>query len=86
MSASRTLEDKAKNEGRIHIIKNRFGIDGITYKMYMHTGMGLVKVVEPNSAEDLALKQKIGHLSSAPSVVTAKAPAAAEFLQTVYRR
>jgi replicative DNA helicase len=86
MSASRTLEDKAKNEGRIHIIKNRFGIDGITYKMYMHTGMGLVKVVEPNSAEDLALKQRIGHLSSAPSVVTAKAPAASEFLQSVYRK
>jgi len=86
MSASRTLEHKAKNEGRIHVIKNRFGMDGVTYKMYMHTGMGLVKVVEPNSAEDLALKQRLTNMASTPSVVTATSSPHSDFLKSVYKK
>ena len=31
MSMSRKVEDKIANTGRFHVIKNRFGIDGITY-------------------------------------------------------
>jgi len=61
MSISRKLEDKPKNIGRAHIVKNRFGIDGQTYKMHMHTGMGVIRVVEENSAEDLAVKQQLAH-------------------------
>lgn len=84
MSASRTLEDKAKNEGRGHIIKNRFGVDGLTFKMYMNTGMGLVRFVEPNSAEDLMLKQQMSSPLSAP--VQPSPAINTEFLQKVYRR
>ena len=31
MSMSRKVEDKIANTGRFHVIKNRFGIDGVTY-------------------------------------------------------
>jgi len=88
MSASRNLEDKSRNEGRGHVIKNRFGVDGVTFKMHMHTGMGMVRFVEPNSAEDLQVKQQMGspvntlNISSAPANTTINTA----FLKTVYRR
>ena len=31
MSMSRKVEDKIANTGRFHVIKNRFGVDGITF-------------------------------------------------------
>ena len=31
ISMSRKVEDKIANTGRFHVIKNRFGIDGVTY-------------------------------------------------------
>ena len=34
---SRTIEDKANNEGRIFIAKNRNGADGLVYPIFMDT-------------------------------------------------
>lgn len=40
LSLSRTVEDKASGTGRIHIVKNRFGPDGLTYGTSINAGNG----------------------------------------------
>ena len=49
MSMSRKVEDKIANTGRFHVIKNRFGIDGITYPATINTNIGQVQVYEGSS-------------------------------------
>ena len=49
MSMSRKVEDKIANTGRFHVIKNRFGIDGVTYPSTINTNIGLVKIHEGSS-------------------------------------
>ena len=46
MSMSRKVADKIANTGRFHVIKNRFGIDGITYPATINTNIGQVKIYE----------------------------------------
>jgi archaellum biogenesis ATPase FlaH len=43
-SISRTAEDKVNNEGRIFVAKNRNGVDGIVYPIYMDTSNVTIKV------------------------------------------
>ena len=40
MSVSRKVEDKIANTGRFHVIKNRFGVDGITFPASINTNTG----------------------------------------------
>ena len=49
MSMSRKVEDKIANPGRFHVIKNRFGIDGVTYPSTINTNIGVVKIHEGSS-------------------------------------
>ena len=49
MSMSRKVEDKIANTGRFHIIKNRFGIDGVTYPSTINTNVGQIKIYEGSS-------------------------------------
>ena len=49
MSMSRKVEDKIANTGRFHIIKNRFGIDGVTYPSTINTNIGQVQIYEGSS-------------------------------------
>ncbi len=49
MSMSRKVEDKIANTGRFHIIKNRFGIDGVTYPSTINTNIGVIKIHEGSS-------------------------------------
>ena len=49
MSMSRKVEDKIVNTGRFHVIKNRFGIDGVTYPSTINTNIGVVKIHEGSS-------------------------------------
>ena len=49
MSMSRKVEDKIANTGRFHVIKNRFGIDGITYPATINTNVGQIQVFEGSS-------------------------------------
>ena len=49
LSMSRKIEDKAANTARCHIIKNRFGVDGITYPVSMNTTIGLIDIHRPTS-------------------------------------
>ena len=46
MSISRKAEDKLSHTARCHIIKNRFGMDGITYPMSMNTNLGKIEIYE----------------------------------------
>jgi len=49
MSVSRKMEDKIANTGRFHVIKNRFGIDGITFPASINTNTGLIQVHEAST-------------------------------------
>jgi len=49
MSVSRKATDKIANTGRVHVIKNRFGVDGITYPANINTNVGSIEIFEGNS-------------------------------------
>jgi replicative DNA helicase len=53
MSWSRRSKDKLNNTARCHIMKNRFGPDGMTFPSKMDTFTGFVDVFEGNSAEGM---------------------------------
>lgn len=50
MSLSRKAQDKLSNTARIHIIKNRFGVDGVTFPVYMDTSRGVINVHSETSS------------------------------------
>ena len=49
LSLSRKLNDKIGGTGRWHIIKNRFGPDGMTFPSKINTTNGHIDIFEPNS-------------------------------------
>ena len=51
-SISRTAEDKLNNEGRIFIAKNRNGVDGVVFPIYMNTSNITIKV-HPSTGETI---------------------------------
>ena len=51
MSVSRKTKDKLSNTGRIHIVKNRFGPDGMTFPAKIDTFHGIMDVFAANSAD-----------------------------------
>lgn len=59
ISLSRKLEDKANHTGRAHIIKNRFGADGITLPVYMNTSLGKIEIYDENSSKGILLKKQM---------------------------
>ncbi len=44
LSLSRKIEDKLANTGRWHVIKNRFGPDGITFPSKMNASNGQIDI------------------------------------------
>ena len=46
MSLSRKKEDKLNGTGRLHIMKNRYGMDGMTFGAKMNTNNGHVELTE----------------------------------------
>lgn len=46
MSLSRKRSDKLNGTGRIHVIKNRFGADGMTYPAMINTSNGHIEIGE----------------------------------------
>ena len=44
MSLARSTEDKENGTGRWHIMKNRYGADGITYDSVMDTAIGKIEI------------------------------------------
>ena len=56
LSLMRNLVDKMKGTARFHIIKNRFGPDGITLYSRMNCGNGNIQIYGEKSREGLELK------------------------------
>jgi replicative DNA helicase len=58
MSLSRKIEDKIANTGRVHVIKNRFGPDGMTYPTTMNTSIGKIDIYDSSSIPGQAVRKK----------------------------
>ena len=65
MSLSRSAEDKENGTGRWHIMKNRYGADGITYDSVMDTAIGKIEInmrgnnrPQQTNSEDLSPAQR----------------------------
>ena len=59
VSLSRKVEDKIGNTGRFHVIKNRFGPDGLTYPAKVNTNTGAVEIYESTSVGGKEQQKKI---------------------------
>lgn len=59
ISLSRKMEDKQGNCGRIHVMKNRFGADSMTFPCDFDASNGKVLIFDPNSSEGQRLMQKM---------------------------
>jgi hypothetical protein len=53
LSLSRMKEDKVLGTGRIHIMKNRYGMDGMTYDINMDTNNGHISFKGKTDLDDL---------------------------------
>ena len=51
LSLSRKIEDKLANTGRWHVIKNRFGPDGITFPSKMNASNGQIDIYVDTSIQ-----------------------------------
>jgi replicative DNA helicase len=59
MSVSRKIVDKNNNTARIHVMKNRFGPDGLTFPTKMDLAHGQIEVFDENSPEGMKIKQLV---------------------------
>lgn len=59
MSLSRKVEDKIANTGRFHVIKNRFGPDGITFPAKVNANTGRIEIYESTSVGGREQQHKI---------------------------
>ena len=59
ISLSRKLEDKANHTGRAHVMKNRFGSDGVTLPVFMNTSIGKIEIYDENSSKGLLLTKQM---------------------------
>ena len=61
ISLSRKIEDKIGNTGRFHVIKNRFGPDGLTYPAKINTNIGKIEIFESSSIQGKGIQHKINN-------------------------
>ena len=59
MALSRNVADKIANTGRVHVIKNRFGPDGMTFPANVNTNNGSIKVYESTTDDGKQQQKKI---------------------------
>ncbi len=59
VSISRKVEDKLAGVGRWHIIKNRFGPDGLTYPSKLNMSNGRMDIYEPQTVQGKTTQKKI---------------------------
>jgi hypothetical protein len=65
-SLSRKRQDKVNGTGRWHIMKNRYGMDGLTYGAKIDTSMGLFETISDDELESITpadTKQNYGQVS-----------------------
>jgi len=63
ISLSRKVEDKIAGTGRWHVIKNRFGPDGLTFPSDMNTSNGQIKIHERTTVEGRTASEKMENQS-----------------------
>ena len=61
VSLSRKVEDKIANTGRFHVIKNRFGPDGLTFPAKVNTNTGIVEIFESSTVDGKETQNKINN-------------------------
>jgi replicative DNA helicase len=66
MSLSRKRLDKVNGTGRSHIMKNRYGPDGMTYPMKINTENGNIEIQEREMGEDEFIPEGSSNSSRAP--------------------
>ncbi len=59
ISVSRKVEDKIANTSRFHVIKNRFGIDGVTFPASMNTNIGKIQIYESTTQSGQEVQGKM---------------------------
>jgi len=59
-SISRKREDKLQNTARMHIIKNRFGADGLTFPCMFDASCGQIDIFDPSSESGKNVYKKMG--------------------------
>ena len=59
ISMSRKVEDKVGKTARFHIIKNRFGVDGITFPSKMDTELGKIDIYKSTSKQGIQQQKKM---------------------------
>lgn len=59
LSISRKMTDKVSNTARIHIIKNRFGPDGLTFPALANFTTGQFEVYDDDSKEGVRIKKQM---------------------------
>ena len=59
MSLSRHVSDKISNTGRFHVIKNRFGPDGLTFPAKVNTNTGQMQIYEAQAIEGKQEQKKM---------------------------
>ena len=63
VSLSRKVQDKIANTARVHVIKNRFGPDGMTFPATMNTNIGLIEVYESSTKSGKESQGKMNNQS-----------------------
>ena len=58
MSLSRKSTDKINNTARIHIMKNRFGHDGLTFPCKMNTNNGFIEIYDSKSSDGIITQKE----------------------------
>ena len=61
VSVSRKVEDKIANTSRFHVIKNRFGVDGITFPSSMNTSTGNIQIYEATTQSGRDVQSKMNN-------------------------
>lgn len=59
LSVSRKTQDKQSSTARFHVIKNRFGPDGLTFPARMNAGCGQIELHDQNSREGASLMNEM---------------------------
>jgi replicative DNA helicase len=72
MSLSRTLNDRDSNTARVHVIKNRFGPDGMTFPVNMNVLEGKIDVYEGDSVMGQTLQEAMKNENIVKKLLYAK--------------
>jgi hypothetical protein len=59
MSLSRRTVDKANNVGRFHVMKNRYGPDGMTFPAKINTSTGDIRMFEDNTKDGIEITNMV---------------------------